>query len=123
MSSQRGSFVSNYLQADIHGFDFPLGMHAPIHCMAYDGKRRCIAIGAGNEVILFDQLGSSEYMYYILNHASVTGINVSDLWKRTVTCKNPPSLQTSQTPAVPCSIHFLSGGKQLLVTYLEHGFV
>ncbi|RDB26681.1 Vegetative incompatibility protein HET-E-1 [Hypsizygus marmoreus] len=95
------SVLTAYPQLSPIGGVMPMGLHDPIECMALDPSNRHIAVGCGARVIVCRMSKK-----YVLAEA----LNI---------CQSA----SDQEDMLVRSIHFIRGGRFLVITYLEHGII
>ncbi|KAI0701429.1 WD40-repeat-containing domain protein [Cerioporus squamosus] len=81
-----------------------LGVRSTIHCLAYDGSIRCLAVGLGMDVyVTREQSGNRR--------------------DNTRQLPVPRDVGDRENRLQPVNVHFLKSGEQLLASYLAHGII
>ena len=98
-------------------------MGGSIHCITTDKTGTTVAIAYGPDIALVEQhtiCESSTILPLRDQHSTIAS------WTNTRTLPEPPSLpgldEELPTPSA-CALHFLDGGKLLVVSYVDHGIV
>ncbi|KAI1782542.1 WD40-repeat-containing domain protein [Ganoderma leucocontextum] len=87
--------------------DIRIGVRSEVHCLEYDARTRCLAIGIGNEVHVTREQDRNTYSGDIILPAPPD--------------HGRPDDDENRLRAV--SVHFINDGQQVVVLYLVHGII
>lgn len=99
------------------------GMNTSITTLAFNGQGNLLAIGHGRTVTLADEIALCMFLRPLTLTPLICHIAI---WRNIRQLPDPPAFArlegTLPAPEVR-SLHFMGGGKSLLVSYLDHGVV